>query len=121
MNSLRHPDEGIRENYGVYADIRSTELHRVIDQIEWIISGKANTTVREIVDDGVKLSVNDTVDTVRDMVEKLGYDLSDEDIRAFMRNSAVSRARRASASRSSTRSSPPPRCRFPRPILSKTM
>ena len=72
----------IKENYGVYADIRSTELHRVIDQIEWIISGKANTTVREIVDDGVKLSVNDTVDTVRDMVEKLGYDLSDEDIRS---------------------------------------
>ena len=72
----------IKENYGVYADIRSTELHRVIDQIEWIISGKANTTVREIVADGVKLSVNDTVDTVRDMVEKLGYDLSDEDIRS---------------------------------------
>ena len=66
---------------GIYADIRSTELHRVIDQIEWIISGKANTTVREIADDGIKLSVNDTVDTVRDMVEKLGYDLSDEDIR----------------------------------------
>lgn len=71
----------IRENYGVYADIRSTELHRIVDQIEWIISGKANTAVREIVDDGVKLGVNDTVDTVRDVVEKLGYDLSDEDIR----------------------------------------
>lgn len=71
----------IKENYGIYADIRSTELHRVIDQIEWIISGKANTAVREIADDGIKLSVNDTVDTVRDMVEKLGYDLSDEDIR----------------------------------------
>ncbi len=71
----------IRENYGIYADIRSTELHRVSDQIEWIISGKANTAVREIADNGIKLSVNDTVDTVRDMVEKLGYDLSDEDIR----------------------------------------
>lgn len=71
----------IKENYGIYADIRSTELHRVVDQIEWIISGKANTAVREIADDGMKLSVNDTVDTVRDMVEKLGYDLSDEDIR----------------------------------------
>ncbi len=71
----------IKENYGIYADIRATELHRVIDQIEWIISGKANTAVREIADDGVKLSVNDTVDTVKDMVEKLGYDLSEEDIR----------------------------------------
>ena len=70
----------IRENYGVSAAIRSTELHRAIDQIEWIISGKAQTAVREIVDDGVKLSVNDTVDTVRENVEKLGYDLSDEDI-----------------------------------------
>ena len=72
---------GIKENYGICVDIRSTELHRVINQIEWIISGKANTTVREIADDGIKLSVNDTIDTVHDMVEKLGYDLSDEDIR----------------------------------------
>ena len=71
---------GIRENYGISSAIRSTELHRVIDQIEWIISGKARTAVREIADDGVKLSVNDTVDTVRAQVEKLGYDLSDEDI-----------------------------------------
>ena len=71
----------IKENYGIYADIRSTELHRIVDQIEWIISGKANTAVREIADDGVKLGVNDTIDTVRDMTEKLGYDLSDEDIR----------------------------------------
>lgn len=70
----------IRENYGVSAAIRSTELHRSVDQIEWIISGKAQTAVREIVDDGVKLNVNDTVDTVRENVEKLGYDLSDEDI-----------------------------------------
>ena len=71
---------GIRENYGVSAALRSTELHRSVDQIEWIISGKAKTAVREIVDDGVKLSVNDTIDTVREHVEKLGYDLSDEDI-----------------------------------------
>ena len=70
----------IRENYGVSAAIRSTELHRSVDQIEWIISGKAQTAVREIADDGVKLNVNDTVDTVREHVEKLGYDLSDEDI-----------------------------------------
>ena len=28
----------------------------------------------------MKLSVNDTVDTVREQIEKLGYDLSDEDI-----------------------------------------
>lgn len=72
----------IRENYGVSSDIRATELHRAIDQIEWIISGKAHTAVaREIVDDGVRLAVTDTVDTVRENIEKLGYDLSDEDIR----------------------------------------
>ena len=70
----------IRENYGVCAAIRYTEIHRVIDQMEWIISGKSKTAVREIVDDGVKLNVNDTVDTVRENIEKLGYDLSDEDI-----------------------------------------
>lgn len=72
----------IRENYGMTADIRTTELHRAIDQIEWIISGKAHTAVaREIVDDGVRLSLNDTVDTVRESIEQLGYDLSDEDIK----------------------------------------
>ena len=70
----------IRENYGIYASVRSTEIHRVIDQMEWIISGKSKTVVRDIADDGVKLNVNDTVDTVRENIEKLGYDLSDEDI-----------------------------------------
>lgn len=71
----------IRENYGISSDIRTTELHRTIDQIEWIISGKAQAvTTREIVDDGIVLQLNDTIDTVRENVEKLGYDLSDEDI-----------------------------------------
>ena len=70
----------IRENYGVCAAIRSTEIHRSVDQIEWIISGKAKAAVREIADDGVQLNVNDTVDTVRENIEKLGYDLSDEDV-----------------------------------------
>ena len=72
----------IRENYGITAEIRTTELLRTIDQIEWIISGKAHTVVaREISDDGVRLSLNDTVDTVRENIEKIGYDLSDEDIK----------------------------------------
>lgn len=72
----------IRENYGISSELRVTELSRTIDQIEWIISGKAqNVLSREIVDDGVKLNINDTVDTVRENVEKIGYDLSDEDIK----------------------------------------
>lgn len=72
----------IRENYGITADIRTTELHRAIDQIEWIINGKTRSVnAREIVDDGVRLSINDTIDTVRESIEKLGYDLSDEDIK----------------------------------------
>ena len=71
----------IRENYAITSDIRATELHRTIDQIEWIISGKAQTAVaREIIDDGIRLEINDTIDTGRENVEKLGYDLSDEDI-----------------------------------------
>ncbi len=71
----------IRENYGISSELRTTELHRTIDQIEWIISGKAQAvTTREIVDDGIVLQLNDTIDTVRENVEKLGYDLSDEDI-----------------------------------------
>ncbi len=71
----------LKENYGFSTNIRATELHRVIDQIEWTISGKTNTVAREIVDNGVKLNINDTIDTIRDMVEKLGYDLSDEDVK----------------------------------------
>ena len=72
----------IRENYGITADIRTTELHRTIDQIEWIINGKTRSVnAREIVDDGVRLSINDTIDTVCESIEKLGYDLSDEDIK----------------------------------------
>ena len=72
----------IRENYGITADIRTTELLRTIDQIEWIISGKAHSVVtREIMDDGIRLSLNDTIDTVRENIEKMGYDLSDEDIK----------------------------------------
>lgn len=72
----------IRENYGISSDIRATELHRTIDQIEWIISGKAQSVItREIVDDGIRLSINDTVDTVRENIEKIGYDLSDEDVK----------------------------------------
>ncbi len=72
----------IRENYGYTADIRATELHRAIDQIEWIINGKtAGVNAREIVDEGIRLQLNDTVDTVREHVEKIGYDLSDEDIK----------------------------------------
>ena len=70
----------VRENYGISASIRSTELHRVIGQIEWIISGKSRTAVREIADDGLKLTINDTVDTVRENIEKLGYDLSSDDV-----------------------------------------
>ena len=71
----------IRENYGYSADIRTTELHRAIDQIEWIINGKTTTAAsREIVDEGIRLDLNDTIDTVRGHVEKIGYDLSDEDI-----------------------------------------
>ena len=72
----------IRENYGITADIRTTELHHTIDQIEWIINGKTRSVnAREIVDDDVRLSINDTIDTVRESIEKLGYDLSDEDIK----------------------------------------
>ncbi|MEE3491490.1 alpha-isopropylmalate synthase regulatory domain-containing protein [Ruminococcus sp.] len=72
----------IRENYGITADIRTTELLRTIDQIEWIISGKTHTVVkREIKDDGIRLSLSDTIDTVRENIEKIGYDLPDEDVK----------------------------------------
>ncbi|MBQ3417458.1 MAG: hypothetical protein IJH32_06460 [Ruminococcus sp.] len=73
----------LKENYDFEYSIRSTELHRVIDQIEWIISSDSaqtspvtSVTVEEA---PVVLDINDTKDTVTENITKLGYDLSDED------------------------------------------
>lgn len=73
--------DAYRENYAIETGVRVTELHRAVDQIEWVIGGKNAEVPRptEVVDDGIKLSVNDTKETVADTVASLGYDLSDED------------------------------------------
>lgn len=75
--------ESVRENYGIRTNIRATEIHRACDQIRWVLGGKSSTmpiSVAEIADNGIKLTVNDTRDTVAESVTALGYDLSDEDI-----------------------------------------
>ena len=72
----------IRENYGYNCAMHYTELYRAIDQIEWIMNGKTQTVKpRELLDEGIRLSIDDTVDTVREQIEKIGYDLSDEDMK----------------------------------------
>ena len=74
----------IKENYQMTSSIRFTELHRAIDQIEWVInsdtqqiSPASNLSVEEA---PVSLDINDTMDTISENISKLGYDLSDEDI-----------------------------------------
>ena len=70
-------------NYGFSSDIKYTELHRIINQINWIIGNSKNEkvalTVAESEENSIKLDQNDNFDTVATAVLKLGYDLSEED------------------------------------------
>lgn len=74
----------LKENYQFGYSIRSTELHRVIDQIEWVIhsdSAQLSPAASVLVEEApVALDINDTKETVSENIAKLGYDLSDEDI-----------------------------------------
>lgn len=69
--------------YGFYSDIRYTELHRTVKQIGWVLnnakSTKGSVTSLVIDDEAIHLDSNDDKDAVCASVEKLGYDLSEED------------------------------------------
>lgn len=68
---------------GFESEIKYTEMHRIIKQINWIISNAKNeksvVTVSESDESGICLDKNDSKDEVMTAVLKLGYDLSEED------------------------------------------
>lgn len=69
-------------DYDISSDIRYTELHRIVGQINWITDNAKNekstvTVSTEI--EGIRLDKNDSEEAVLSAVSKLGYDLSNED------------------------------------------
>ncbi|MDO4607802.1 MAG: alpha-isopropylmalate synthase regulatory domain-containing protein [Clostridia bacterium] len=68
-------------DYGFSANIKFTELHRIINQIRWVTgnSQAANTAIKTTDNTGIHLDKDDDIDTVSAVAAKLGYDLSEED------------------------------------------
>ena len=72
---------------GVCASLKYTEMRRITKQIAWVVDQqKRSVSPREIgaADDmsqefGLALNADDSLEVVLSAVEKLGYDLSDED------------------------------------------
>jgi 2-isopropylmalate synthase len=71
------------DNYDLTANVKYTELNRIIKQVNWITGNAKNeksaVTVAETLDSGIKLDKNDEQSAVITAVMKLGYDLSVED------------------------------------------
>ncbi len=71
------------DNYGLCSNVKATELHRIIKQINWIASNAENE--KRIVsaagegENGVYLSESDSQSEVNAAVLRLGYDLSADD------------------------------------------
>ena len=71
------------ENYGLSSNVKRTELHRIIKQINWISNNAENE--KRIVsaagegEIGLHLDESDSQSDVISAVSKLGYDLSEED------------------------------------------
>ncbi len=70
-------------SYGLASNIRQTELHRTVKQIQWIAGNAKNArsavTVATADESGIRLDTNDGQAEVITAVAKLGYDLSEED------------------------------------------
>ncbi len=69
------------DSYGFDSNIRYTELHRIIKQINWVTDNAKNDTTLKVSseDNGVHLDAKDDKAAVITAAAKLGYDLSDED------------------------------------------
>ncbi|MBQ3108110.1 MAG: hypothetical protein IJC67_00720 [Clostridia bacterium] len=71
------------EDNGVYCSVRTTEMNRIIRQIEWMCetdrskSSPFDNGVRE--DEELLLSGHEELPAVLKAIERLGYDLSEED------------------------------------------
>ena len=69
-------------DYDITADLRTTQLHRIVSQIHWITDNAKNeksTVTVNTSTDSVKLDKNDTKEAVLAATKQLGYDLSEED------------------------------------------
>ena len=72
------------ENFGVNCTVRTVEMKRIIKQIDWMCQTSRSKNspfdngVQDDVDD-MTLTSRDNMSTVIKAVEKLGYDLSEED------------------------------------------
>ena len=76
------------ESFGVYCSVRTTEMKRILNQINWMCeTGRSkNSPFENGVRDGADfvLTSHDDITAVLKAVEKLGYDLSEEDgVRVF--------------------------------------
>ncbi len=68
-------------DYGFTSNIKTTELHRIINQIRWVTgnSQNKNTSIKAVDDTNIHLDKNDDIAAVSTAAAKLGYDLSEED------------------------------------------
>ena len=72
------------EAFGVTCSVRTVEMKRIIKQIDWMCQTSRSKNspfdngVQDVADD-VAFTANDNMATVLKAVEKLGYDLSEED------------------------------------------
>ena len=72
------------ESFGVTCSVRTVEMKRIIKQIDWMCQTSRSKNspfdngVQDVADD-VAFTANDNMATVLKAVEKLGYDLSEED------------------------------------------
>ena len=71
------------DNYGFYSNIRFTEMHRIIKQINRIAENANNEnsalSVADVDENSIHLDSKDSAEDVAVAVKKLGYDLTEED------------------------------------------
>lgn len=74
------------DDSGYSCGIKTTNLHRSINQINWLTKSKSEkgspfqTGVKKDTTKDFKLDVNDDISTVEKIIKTLGYDLSNEDL-----------------------------------------
>ena len=74
---------GCGERCGLFSGINYNILNRSVNQIEWIEGGKkVNASTKIEISDNVNVfDVHDSEESIFDAVKKLGYDLSDDDLK----------------------------------------
>ena len=69
------------DRLGFSIDVKFTQLHRISKQIKWILGNKeADATITDDAStEEIPLDENDDISVITDAINKLGYDLSEED------------------------------------------